>query len=144
MGKEKITSNADVAWLFRALETEAVESAYAVHVKADGSYFVQHLSIGTANATVIDLPAITATAIRMKSKKVFLVHNHPSGNIVSSNADRSILSKLKDALRGTAEVKGIIINVNHGIYGEFDDFNPDVRMTFDEKDWKQSELVQLN
>lgn len=143
MGKEKITSNADVAWLFRSLETEAVENSYAVHVRKDGSYFVQHIAIGDATSVVVDAPAVVATAIKMKATRVFFIHNHPSGQVISSKADQMMLQKLTNALQDQAIVQGIIINVNHGIYGEFDVYGANFEIDFDEKDFKQSDLVPL-
>lgn len=136
-GPTKITSNADVAWIFSALEDEAIENVFAVFVKEDGSYFVQHNSTGTVDRALIDPTSIVAIANKYGAAKVYLVHNHPSGNISASRPDVNMLRNLENALSGIADVEAIIINLKSGLYGMFDsvgveDFfyqsKPDVEM----------------
>lgn len=59
MAGTKISDVNDVAWLFRALEDEAVEHTFALYKFKDDSYLVQHLSTGGITSTVVDLRLLT-------------------------------------------------------------------------------------
>lgn len=117
----KIESLDDVAWLFRNLEDEAVEHAFAIYIMPDNSYVVQHLSTGGVAGTVLDHKLIAGNAVSAKANRVAFVHNHPSGQLIASRADMDVLSKLQAGLEGTGidVMDGVIINLRSGKYVRF-------------------------
>lgn len=117
-GSDKIETPEDVAWIFRYLENSSVENAYMAYV-CSGKTVIQHLSVGEFNSTPIPIPSIVAAVRKLNPEAVYLIHNHPGGNLVASYADRNMLRKLTLAL-GDIVKEGIIININSGKYGLFD------------------------
>jgi len=122
-GNEKIGSIDDVAWLFKALEDEAVEHAFLVYDFEDKGYFVQHISTGTFDAAFVDNRLLIGNVLEVKPLSITLVHNHPSGNLKVSKADVDCIIKLKMALEDS-DIKvnsGVIINLRSGKYVVFDE-----------------------
>ena len=118
----KINSYADVAFIFRQLESEAVEHAFAVYVDKDKNPSVQWLSMGGINATIVDPRIMVDAAQRLKAREIYLVHNHPSGSLAPSRADMHIVEKLKRGFEPMGiNVNAIIINLNSGNYLIFDE-----------------------
>ncbi|HCD9233380.1 TPA: JAB domain-containing protein [Elizabethkingia anophelis] len=119
----KIQNINDVAWLFRSLEDEAVEHAFILYRFKDNSYMVQQLSSGGITGTVVDLRLVAGNAFALNPSSITLVHNHPSGNLVSSNEDRNILRKLQNIFEGSdIQVEdGIVINLRSGKYLVFNE-----------------------
>lgn len=120
-GKEKLESIDDVAYIFKQLQTASVENVFIVYVK-DNKPVIQHLSMGTYNATLIDYNPIRDGINRFNPDKVYVVHNHPSGNLNPSLMDRNVLEKLRDNY-GDIIQEGIIINTTSGYYSTFDDYS---------------------
>lgn len=58
-----------------------------------------HHSKGAINSTVADIELITAVAIKTLSKGLIISHNHPSGSLKPSEADRTVTRRLKEALK---------------------------------------------
>lgn len=116
----KIKSAADVAFIFRKLESSAVEHAFAVYVDKKSTPYVQWMSMGGITGTVADARLMIDAANKLEAKKIYFVHNHPSGNLKPSQADFNIMHKLKSGFsKFGIEVYGIIINLNSGKYCEF-------------------------
>ena len=117
-----ITSAADVAFIFRQLEGETVEHAFAVYIDKEKHPSVQWLSMGGVNSTIIDPRIMVDAARRLEAREIYLVHNHPSGTLIPSRPDMSILEKLKKGFGPMGiSVGGIIINLNSGAYLIFDE-----------------------
>ena len=57
------------------------------------------ISQGGISGTVIDVRIILKPAIEKQSSSIILCHNHPSGTLQPSQADRQITSKIKDAAK---------------------------------------------
>ena len=55
------------------------------------------LSTGGTNSTVIDMKILFVVAIKTNSSSIIVAHNHPSGNLVPSDVDRSLTVKIKSA-----------------------------------------------
>ena len=122
-GNEKIGSIDDVAWLFKALEDEAVEHAFLVYDFKEKGYFVQHISTGTFDAALVDNRLLIGNVLEANPSAITLVHNHPSGNLKVSKADVDCIIKLKMALEDS-DIKvnsGVIINLRSGKYVVFDE-----------------------
>lgn len=58
-----------------------------------------HHSTGTINATMVDVELLTAVAVKTLAKAVIIAHNHPSGNLTPSEADRSLTRNVVKALK---------------------------------------------
>lgn len=57
------------------------------------------ISQGGICGTVIDVLIIAKYAIESLAKSVILCHNHPSGNLIPSDADKQMTYKVKDTLK---------------------------------------------
>lgn len=57
------------------------------------------ISQGGITGTVVDIRIIAKYAIENLATGVILAHNHPSGKLEPSEADRQITKKIKEALR---------------------------------------------
>ncbi|WDO12356.1 JAB domain-containing protein [Flavobacterium sp. WW92] len=62
--------------------------------RALGSY---ELSTGGTSGTVVDIRLIFAAALKANASGIILAHNHPSGNLVASQADREITARALQA-----------------------------------------------
>jgi hypothetical protein len=93
-GTLKVESHKDVAHIMRLLETASVEHAFAIHIDKDGNSHIQFLSIGGRTGTVVDPRTVLAGVSNFKSKKVYLVHNHPSGSLKPSDQDIAISKQI--------------------------------------------------
>ncbi len=58
---------------------------------------VHTISQGGMNGTVIDIRLIFATALKACATSIILGHNHPSGNLNYSEADKTITKKISEA-----------------------------------------------
>jgi DNA repair protein RadC len=55
------------------------------------------MSKGGITGTVIDIRIILGIALKCNATGIVLAHNHPSGNLIPSEADKTITKKLKEA-----------------------------------------------
>ena len=55
------------------------------------------ISVGTLNASLIHPREIFKEAIRESAHAIIVVHNHPSGDVEASNADKQVTAVLKKA-----------------------------------------------
>jgi len=58
---------------------------------------IHTLSKGGMTACVVDLKLLFAVVIKSASSNIILVHNHPSGNLKPSEADKKLHEKVKKA-----------------------------------------------
>lgn len=54
------------------------------------------ISQGGISGTVVDAKLIFQTALKANSSGIILCHNHPSGQLIASEADRKITQKVKN------------------------------------------------
>jgi DNA repair protein RadC len=54
-------------------------------------------SKGTINSTQVDIQLVLAVALKTLSKGMIISHNHPSGSLQPSDADRRLTRAMKDA-----------------------------------------------
>jgi DNA repair protein RadC len=64
--------------------------------KALGIY---EISSGGIAGTVVDLRLIFSAALKANATSIMMIHNHPSGNLTASEADKQITRKVKEAGR---------------------------------------------
>lgn len=55
------------------------------------------LSKGGTASTVVDAKLVFSVALKCNASSIIIAHNHPSGNLNPSEADKSITEKLKKA-----------------------------------------------
>lgn len=120
--KEKIESMDDVVYLMNQLEDESVESAFIVHITDKGKPVVQHISTGSYTSAIVDQLGIVDLTNRLKTKEIYFIHNHPSGNLRASREDINTWHKIYTQLKpkGIILHPGVIIDVRNGKYGYFD------------------------
>jgi DNA repair protein RadC len=58
---------------------------------------VYHASSGGTSGTIVDIKLIMTAALKTNAAKLILAHNHPSGTLRPSEADRVITSKIVTA-----------------------------------------------
>jgi len=110
----------DVAFLFKNLESAASENAFVVHVDKKGNYRVQYLGTGGTSGGIIDRKQIIGAVKDFGTKKIWFVHNHPSGNLEASDADIRTSLKMEESLKTAGVEMGnpIIIDLDKGKYAE--------------------------
>jgi DNA repair protein RadC len=64
--------------------------------KVLGSYDV---SSGGITGTVVDIRIIFTAALKSNATSIIMMHNHPSGTLIASQADIAITQKVKEAGR---------------------------------------------
>ncbi len=69
------------------------------------------ISIGTLTASLVHPREVFAEAITDRAASIIVAHNHPSGNLQPSEADRAVTERLKDAgeLLGVSLLDHLII-----------------------------------
>lgn len=97
-GSLQVENHSDVANIMRSLENKSIELAFAVHVNDKDEALIQFLSMGGRAGTVIDSTVVLSGVNAFDSKHVYLVHNHPSGNLKPSPQDIELTKKIKKGL----------------------------------------------
>ncbi|GGW24427.1 JAB domain-containing protein [Arenibacter certesii] len=99
----KITSSESVREFIYPFYDEVMdnhEEAKVIHLNRKNQVVnVHHLSSGTDSGCLIPIKDILRQAILIKTCSIILVHNHPSGNLNPSDADKQTSKKLKEASR---------------------------------------------
>ncbi|WP_248722740.1 JAB domain-containing protein [Seonamhaeicola sp. ML3] len=60
---------------------------------------INELSKGGTSACMVDIKMVLAIALKCNAHGIILIHNHPSGNLEPSEADKSLTSKIKEACK---------------------------------------------
>lgn len=97
--KKKITASRDVFEFFQPLLCDLPHEEFWVLFLNRSNKIIDKLKIsqGGISGTIIDVRIILKAALERLASSVILCHNHPSGNLQPSQADRSITDKLKEA-----------------------------------------------
>jgi DNA repair protein RadC len=96
----KIISSSEAAKAFRTFwpSFEHVEFAYLLLLNRQNQIIGQHfLAKGGISGTVVDVRMIFQVALKANATSIMMAHNHPSGNLQVSEADRKITRQIKDA-----------------------------------------------
>lgn len=102
----KVTGSKDAADAFRIFwpAYEHIEFSYLLMLNRQNQILGYHqLSKGGMTGAVVDVRVIFQVALKSSSTSIILAHNHPSGNLDVSNADRKITNQIKQA--------GIILDI---------------------------------
>lgn len=97
--KTKVVSSADAAAIFKPLLSDLSYEEFWILMLNRNNQFIDtfRVSQGGLSGTVIDVRIILKTAIDKLACSLILCHNHPSGNLVPSEADKEITRKIKEA-----------------------------------------------
>lgn len=97
----KVTTAHDAADAFRELWSQSMEykeSFYAMYLNRNNRILGIHkISEGGLNGTVVDIRCIFQVALKANACSVIVAHNHPSGNDLASEQDKTITRKIKEA-----------------------------------------------
>jgi len=95
----KITGSQDVARYLRPLMGDISHEEFWVLFLNRQNKVIdkQKLSQGGMTGTVIDVRLVLKMAIEKHATSLIFAHNHPSGNLDASDADRKITRQIKDA-----------------------------------------------
>lgn len=97
--KPQITCSSDIYQLLRSsMEDLDKEVFKAVYLNRNNKVLlVKTISEGGIAATVVDPRLIFKQALEINAVSIAVAHNHPSGSLSPSQADRAITSKLVEA-----------------------------------------------
>jgi len=96
----KITGSMDAASAFRAIwpAYDHIEFSYMLMLNRQNQILGYHqLSKGGMTGAVIDVRVVFQVALKACATSLILAHNHPSGNLETSDADRKISRQIKEA-----------------------------------------------
>ncbi len=100
--RPKINSAEDAALLLRSMwddnKIELLEQVKLLLLDRDMRCLgVSDIASGWISGCIVDPKIVYAIALKAKASGLILAHNHPSGNIAPSKADRQLTEKLQEA-----------------------------------------------
>lgn len=97
--KKKITSSASVFELMQPIIGELPhEEFWIIYLNNSNKVIDQlQLSKGGITGTLVDVRLVLKKALELGATSIILSHNHPSGNLSPSSADKQLTQKLKTA-----------------------------------------------
>lgn len=99
--KPKIVTSDDGARIFKPLLSDLQHEEFWVLLLNRNNLVIDKFMVsqGGLTGTVIDVRLILKTALEKLACSLILCHNHPSGNLIPSQQDKEITSKIRDAGR---------------------------------------------
>lgn len=99
MEKQQITSSETVFELMQPILGELPHEEFWIIYLNNSNKVIQkkQLSKGGITGTLVDVRLVMKNAIEIGAVGIILVHNHPSGTLKPSAADKQLTSKLKTA-----------------------------------------------
>ena len=98
----KITSSQDAARYARKFYHDDIslyESFFILMLnQANDTMAYAKISQGGVSGTVVDIKIVCKLVVDNLSSSVIFIHNHPSGNLTPSNADKELTKKAANAL----------------------------------------------
>ncbi len=97
-----IRSSDDIVRLFRPeLEKKTYEECWCLFLTSTGKILGKPLrmSIGGVQGTVVDQRIVMKRAVEELASQIVLVHNHPSGSVQPSEADKQLTDKIGQAAK---------------------------------------------
>ncbi|MFY9152108.1 MAG: JAB domain-containing protein [Prolixibacteraceae bacterium] len=99
--RPKVSTSHDAADAFRELWSQSMEhkeSFYAMYLNRNNRILGIHkVAEGGLSGTVVDIRCVFQVALKANACSVIVAHNHPSGNSIPSEADKTITRKIKEA-----------------------------------------------
>lgn len=103
LDKIKVVSSSDAAAIFKPLLSDLSHEEFWILLLNRNNVVIDKFMVsqGGLSGTVIDVRIILQKALKMGLENlacsIILCHNHPSGNLVPSEADKEITRKIKEA-----------------------------------------------
>lgn len=101
--KAKIKSSQDSAEFIRQFYSDDIEVFESFFIlllnRANNTTGYAKISQGGITGTVVDVRIIAKYAVDAMASAIVLAHNHPSGNLSPSEADKSMTTKVQEALK---------------------------------------------
>lgn len=97
--KKKITSSTSVFEMMQPVIGELPHEEFWIIYLNNSNKVIDHLQLskGGITGTLVDVRLALRKAIELSATAIILSHNHPSGNLNPSNADKQLTQKLKTA-----------------------------------------------
>ena len=97
--KLKVITSADAAAIFKPLLSDLAHEEFWILLLNRNNLVLDKIMVsqGGLSGTVIDVRIILKMALDKLACSIILCHNHPSGNLVPSEADKEITRKIKEA-----------------------------------------------
>ncbi|HCY41334.1 MAG TPA: hypothetical protein DHV48_08275 [Prolixibacteraceae bacterium] len=97
--KPKVVTSGDAAAIFKPLLSDLPHEEFWVLLLNRNNLVLDKMMVsqGGLAGTVIDVRIILKMALDKLACSIILCHNHPSGNLMPSEADKDITKKIKDA-----------------------------------------------
>lgn len=97
--KPKVVTSADAAAIFKPLLSDLPHEEFWVLLLNRNNLVIDKMMVsqGGLSGTVIDVRIILKMALDKLACSIILCHNHPSGNLMPSEADKDITKKIKEA-----------------------------------------------
>lgn len=87
-------------YLKSLLQHKTVETFWVIYLNNNLSFIDEkEISKGGINSTLVDVRIILKTALELNATHMILCHNHPSGNLNPSEADKLITQKITAAAK---------------------------------------------
>lgn len=100
----KVTGPDDVATIFEGIADMDREQAWVLNLDDNNNILNVHLaSVGTLNSAMMHPREVFKTSVLSNAKKIWILHNHPSGNSRPSQEDIAVTHRLNKV----AETLGI-------------------------------------
>jgi len=96
----KVNGSADAAAAFREIwpAYDHIEFSYMLMMNRQNQILGYHqLSKGGMTGAVVDVRVLFQVALKACATSFILAHNHPSGNLNTSDADKKITNQIKQA-----------------------------------------------
>jgi len=99
LNKKKITSSASVFELMQPIIGELPHEEFWIVYLNNSNKVIQknQLSKGGITGTMVDVRLVLKTALEVGATGIILAHNHPSGTLKPSEADKQLTAKLNAA-----------------------------------------------
>lgn len=96
--REKITSSQDAAIIMQQQIGDLPNEEFWVMFLKQGNKIIktEQISRGGITQTSVDVRVIFKRSLELMATAIILSHNHPSGNLTPSEADKSITRKIKE------------------------------------------------
>jgi DNA repair protein RadC len=99
----KISNSKDAYNLIRRFYSDDIDIYESFFIllldSAQKSIGYAKISQGGVSSTIVDVRIICKYVVDSLASGVILAHNHPSGNLQASEADKKITAKIKECLR---------------------------------------------
>lgn len=106
----------DILKPYFGMEIELREKVIALFMnQASHVIAVSEISSGGLTGTVADIRLILSLALQLNCNNLIIAHNHPSGNLTPSGADKELTRKLKEgaALMDIRLLDHLIVTAEH-------------------------------